>query len=205
MSARTAAQAMKEAIHKVDASIDVHLLPVADGGEGTLDVLTYAANGITYEKKVTDPLGRPVIAKYAILGDGKTTVVEIAQASGLHLVTSYERNPLKTTTYGTGELIKAALDHDVAEIIVTVGGSGTNDAGSGLLQALGVVITDETGEVIGFGGGALEKISHIDVSRMDPRLKSVKLSIATDVTNPLTGEKGASTVFGPKRSHTGNG
>ena len=202
MSAQEAARAMKEAVHRVNGDVDVTLLPVADGGEGTLEVLTYATNGKTFKKTVTGPLGEPVTATYSILGDQKTAVVEMAQASGLHLVAPDNRNPLLTTTFGTGELMKAALRHDISNLIVTIGGSATNDCGIGMLQALGVKVTTKSNVSIGFGGGSLGEVEHIDLSEIEPKLKKVKLSIACDVTNPLIGPKGASHIFGPQKGAT---
>lgn len=202
MTAQEASQAMEEAVLHVIPDAEVIQLPVADGGEGTLDVLTYATNGRIHETMVTDPLGKKVKARYSILGDKKTAVVEMAEASGLHLVPPLQRDPLLTTTYGTGELIKAALDHEITNLIVTIGGSATNDCGVGMLQALGAKITDKNGLPIGFGGGALGHVEDIDMDELDPRLRNVNISIACDVNNPLTGPKGASHVFGPQKGAT---
>ncbi|NGQ96138.1 glycerate kinase [Brevibacillus sp. SYP-B805] len=199
MTAQEAAAIMKQAVLRVDPAAEVVLMPVADGGEGTLDVLVEATGGRTCHAEVTGPLGEPVSARYAILGDGRTAVVEMAQASGLHLVPPSRRNPWHTTTYGTGELIKAALDHPIDQLIVTIGGSATNDGGAGMLQALGAAILDGKGEPLGYGGGALEHIAALDLSGLDPRLQRVTLKIACDVTNPLIGPRGASLVFGPQK------
>jgi glycerate 2-kinase len=199
MTAKDAALSMKEGIRRVHRDADVVMLPVGDGGEGTLDILTYATKGSFYEKVVTGPLGAPTRAKFSILGDGKTAVVEMAEASGLHLVPSDLRNPMITTSYGTGELIKASLDHEITHLIVTIGGSATNDCGAGMLQALGAKMLDDEGRQIGYGGGSLRGVSKIDLTEMDPRLKEIEISIACDVTNPLTGPKGASRIFGPQK------
>lgn len=202
MTASVAAQIMKKAIVEVIPSAEIELLPVADGGEGTLDVLTFSTNGTAYEEYVIGPLGNRVKAKYAVLGDGKTAVVEMAEASGLQLVPLSKRNPMVTTSYGTGELIKAALAHKIDRLIVTLGGSATNDGGVGMLQALGAEIVDEHHNPIGFGGGELHKMMKIDLTRMDARLKSVKIEVACDVTNPFVGLNGASAVFGPQKGAT---
>jgi glycerate 2-kinase len=202
MTAQTASFAMEEAVRRVVPAAEMVLLPVADGGEGTLEVLTYATNGELYRKEVTGPLGQKVTARYSILGDKKTAVVEMAEASGLHLVPITKRNPLQTTTYGTGELMRAALDHEISHLIVTIGGSSTNDCGVGMLQALGVRVTNRDGKEIGFGGGALSEAAEIDFSFLDERLREVTLSVACDVNNPLIGPRGASTIFGPQKGAT---
>ncbi|MCP8617875.1 glycerate kinase [Salirhabdus salicampi] len=202
MSAQKASITMKEAVRKVLPNSDVSMLPVADGGEGTLEVLTYATNGKIYETTVTGPLGEEVTARYSILGDKKTAVVEMAEASGLHLVPLEKRNPLLTTTFGTGELMKAALQHNIEHLIVTIGGSSTNDCGVGMLQAIGAKITDDEGVDITFGGGSLDQVAHIDLSQIDSKMNQVTLSVACDVNNPLTGENGASYVFGPQKGAT---
>ncbi|TDL61185.1 glycerate kinase [Rhodococcus qingshengii] len=202
MSAKEVSMAMREAVLRVVPHAEIEVIPVADGGEGTLEVLTYATNGVIFQKEVTGPLGDKVNARYSLLGDKKTAVVEMAEASGLHHVPLAKRNPLLTTTYGTGELIKAVLDHGISHLIVTLGGSATNDCGVGMLQALGVSVTDREGAEIGFGGGALAAAVAIDFSRLDERLTKITLSIACDVTNPLTGAKGASAIFGPQKGAT---
>ncbi|SEM70440.1 glycerate kinase [Lihuaxuella thermophila] len=202
MTAKEAALVMKEAVHRVFPDADTLLLPVADGGEGTLDVLTYATGGTMVETRVTGPLGDPVPARYSILGDGRTAVVEMAQASGLQLVPPARRNPLLTTSYGTGELIKAALDHCIEKLIVTIGGSATNDGGAGMLQALGAKLYDANHKPVAFGGGSLGEVSRIDLSSLDPRLRQITIQIACDVSNPLVGPRGASHVFGPQKGAT---
>lgn len=202
MSAIEACHSMKDAILRVLPNVSPTLLPVADGGEGTLEVLTYATNGTFYEKVVVGPLGEKVTARYAILGDKRTAMVEMAEASGLHLVPPTLRNPFKTTSYGTGELIKAALEHDIDHLIVTIGGSATNDCGVGMLQALGVKVTDKNGREISYGGGVLGDVADIDLSGLPPKLKTIKLSIACDVTNPLIGLNGATYIYGPQKGAT---
>ncbi|ELV8610134.1 glycerate kinase [Vibrio vulnificus] len=177
-------------------------LPMADGGEGTVQSMVDATGGTTIEHTVSGPLGQPVCGFFGLLGEGKTAVIEMAAASGLHLVTPDQRNPLITTTFGTGELIKAALDHGVEHIIVGIGGSATNDGGIGMAQALGIKLLDAQGNALGYGGGELAKLATIDCSQLDPRLAQVRLEVACDVDNPLCGTKGASAVFGPQKGAT---
>jgi glycerate kinase len=177
-------------------------LPMADGGEGTVAAMVAATGGTLVEVEVTGPLGNPVTACYGLTGDGKTAVIEMAAASGLDLVAPNLRNPLITTTFGTGELIKAALDEGARRLIIGIGGSATNDGGAGMLQALGVILQDQAGRPLGFGGGQLANLERIDLSSMDPRLKTCRIEVACDVNNPLTGPKGASAVFGPQKGAT---
>jgi glycerate kinase len=177
-------------------------LPMADGGEGTVAAMVAATGGKLVAMDVTGPLGEPVAACYGLTGDGKTAVVEMAAASGLALVAPDQRNPLKTTTYGTGELIRAALDAGVRHLIIGIGGSATNDGGTGMLQALGVHLLDQAGREIRFGGGTLASLDRIDISCMDPRLNACRIEAACDVDIPLTGPHGASAVFGPQKGAT---
>jgi glycerate 2-kinase len=199
MSARAAALAMERAVRQVLPEATTVLLPIADGGEGTMETLVFATGGVAHSVTVTGPLGTPVTARFGLLGDGVTAVVEMAEASGLHLVPQGERDPLVTTTFGTGELIRAALDRGASSLIVAIGGSATNDAGAGALQALGAGLFDARDLPIGRGGGSLAHLSRIDLSTLDPRLRAVRLRVACDVTNPLTGPRGASAVFGPQK------
>ncbi len=179
-------------------------VPMADGGEGTVQSLVDATGGRIVKCAVTGPLGQKVLASYGLLGDGRTAVIEMAEASGLPLVPKPERDPLRATTYGTGELVADAINRGVEEIIVGLGGSATNDGGVGFAQALGVRFIDETGAPITepLGGGQLERIYAIDTRWMNPGLANVKVSVACDVTNPFTGEKGASAVYGPQKGAT---
>jgi glycerate kinase len=177
-------------------------LPMADGGEGTVAAMVAATGGTLVEVDVTDPLGNPVTACYGLTGNGNTVVIEMASASGLALVAPKLRNPLITTTFGTGELIRAALDGGARHLIIGIGGSATNDGGAGMLQALGVRLLDFGGCEIGFGGGQLAHLVRIDISSMDPRLKECCIEAACDVNNPLTGPQGASAVFGPQKGAT---
>ncbi len=174
-------------------------IPMADGGEGTVAAMVDATGGTLIEVSVTGPIGEPVAASYCLSGDGTTAIIEMASASGLALVAPHLRNPWKTTSYGTGELIRAALDKGVTHLIIGIGGSATNDGGAGMLQALGVKLLDSSGREIGFGGGRLANLDKIDVCDMDPRLKECRIEAACDVNNPLTGPKGASAVFGPQK------
>ncbi|MBO7742647.1 glycerate kinase [Paenibacillus sp. MWE-103] len=207
MTARGAAAVMRAAIEaaakETGTEADVVELPIGDGGEGTLEVLTAAMAGRLVEIDATGPLGEPVKATYGLSGDGATAIVEMAQASGLQLVPPEARDPLTTTTYGTGELIRHALGHaSVRRLIVTIGGSATNDCGAGMLQALGAAVLDEAGRPIGRGGGALAQAARVDLAGLDRRLREVSVSVACDVTNPLVGPRGASRVFGPQKGAT---
>ncbi|WP_281545350.1 glycerate kinase [Grimontia sp. SpTr1] len=202
LSAAEVAQAIENGFKTVLPTWRFTKLPMADGGEGTVQSLVDATGGSIIQVEVTGPLGTPVKGFFGLLGDGETAVIEMAAASGLHLVPSKERNPLVTTSFGTGELIKAALNNGAKHLIVGIGGSSTNDGGAGMAQALGVKLLDKDGQAIGFGGGALASLHTIDCSDVDPRLKNVKLEVACDVDNPLCGEKGASAVFGPQKGAT---
>lgn len=199
LTAAEAARAMAEGIRRGDPDAEIRCLPMADGGEGTARALADATGGTMLTAGAHDPLGRPVQAGLALLGDGRTAVVETAAASGLALLRPSERDPKATTSYGTGELIRAALDAGAETIIVGLGGSATNDAGAGLLQALGVRLLDGNGNDLKHGGAALANLTTIDISTMDPALKNVAITAACDVTNPLTGPTGASAVFGPQK------
>ncbi|MDJ0866828.1 MAG: glycerate kinase [Myxococcota bacterium] len=177
-------------------------VPVADGGEGTMQALVDASGGRLERVRVTGPLGDPVEARFGMLGDGRTAVVEMAEASGLQRVPPDRRDPMRASSYGTGELIRAALERGVGHLIVGIGGSATNDGGAGMAQALGVALRDRAGREIGRGGGALAELERIDASQLDPRLDGVRIEAACDVTNPLSGERGASAVFGPQKGAT---
>ncbi|WP_322803016.1 glycerate kinase [Vibrio alfacsensis] len=202
LSAKEVANVIAEGIVSEIPNAECVCIPVADGGEGTLEALVDATNGRVIPVEVTGPLGNVVNAQFGVLGDQQTAVVEMASASGIELVAPCDRNPLKTTSFGTGELIKRALEENITKIIVAIGGSATNDGGVGMLQALGVKFTREDGREIGFGGGELGNIAHIDISNLDPRLQNVEILTACDVDNPLTGERGASAVFGPQKGAT---
>ena len=202
MTAKEVCDAMEKGIKKADSAAEVIKVPMADGGEGTVDSLVDATNGQRVIVEVTGPLGNKINAYYGILGNGTTAVIEMAKASGLEIVEKKKRNPMITTTFGTGELIRDALDHNVKEIIIGLGGSSTNDGGSGMAQALGAKLLDQNNHQISFGGGNLDKLDKIDISNLDSRLQDVKIILASDVTNPLIGKDGASRVFGPQKGAT---
>ncbi|WP_062270240.1 glycerate kinase [Endozoicomonas arenosclerae] len=202
LTAAQVAAAIETGFKQIIPDAEYVKVPVADGGEGTLQSLVDATGGRLIEVPVTGPLGNQMHAEFGVLGDGKTAVIEMARASGLELVSTEQRNPMVATTFGTGELIHSALDLGVEKIIVGIGGSATNDGGAGMMQALGVRLLDENGKELLYGGGQLDKLSRIDVSKMDQRLKSVEIIAACDVDNPLTGDNGASAIFGPQKGAT---
>jgi glycerate 2-kinase len=202
LSALEVANAIEKGFRDIFPEAEYVKIPMADGGEGTVQSLVDATGGRIVKTEVTGPLGDRVKAFFGVLGDGKTAVIEMAAASGLHLVPSEKRNPLVTTTRGTGELILAALDEGAEHIIIGIGGSATNDGGAGMIQALGGRLLDRHGQEIGLGGGSLSELADIDLSGLDVRLKHVKIEVACDVDNPLTGPKGASAVFGPQKGAT---
>jgi len=204
MTSLEVATAIEKGIMQVFPEANCVKVPMADGGEGTVQSLVDATNGRIVYKTVIGPLGNTVDAYYGFLGNGKTAVIEMAEASGLPLVPKDKRNPLLTTTYGTGELIMTALDQGVKHIIIGIGGSSTNDGGAGMAQALGVRFIDDQGNELTdhAGGGMLDKITKIDISGLDARLKQTEILVACDVDNPLCGERGASNVFGPQKGAT---
>lgn len=193
------AQALATGWRNVLPGSRLDCLPVADGGEGTLDTLIHATKGTFHDKTVTGPLGEPVNARFGILGNQSTAVIEMAQASGLELISPEQRDPLRATSFGTGELILSALDHHVDTIILCLGGSATNDGGIGMMSALGAVFTDAQGKPVEMSGLGLSAIDNIDLRQLDPRLKTVNVVAACDVTNPLTGSDGATWVFGQQK------
>ncbi len=180
-----------------DAHIDV--IPVADGGEGTVQALVDATGGQLVWQTVTGPLGTPVSAFFGLLGDGRTAAIEMAASSGLPLVPHAHRNPRITTTYGVGELLLAAVERGCRHFIVGIGGSATNDGGAGMAQALGASLLTEQGTEIERGGSALATLSHISMKELDSRLQACTIEVACDVTNPLCGPTGASAVYGPQK------
>lgn len=199
LSAAKACMAMEEGIRSVQPDAQVVHFPMADGGEGTIESLILALGGSVREASVRDPLGREVRAGYGVLADGRTAVVEMAQASGHALLSKQERNPLVASTYGTGQLIKRCLDEGFREVLLGLGGSATNDAGTGMMRALGVRFLDGAGAELPEGGGYLGKLMRIDLSGIDLRLTELKVTAITDVRNVLCGENGASWVFGPQK------
>lgn len=199
MTAIKAAEAMAKGVEGASPDISAVTMPIADGGEGTMAALVSATDGKMIEAIVEDPLGRKITANYGVLGDQETCIVELAEASGLTLLTESERNPLLASTYGTGELIRAALDAGYRKFIIGLGGSATNDAGIGMLQALGMKFLDSNGVELGPGTTALRGLSKIDPSGFDKRIMESRFLIACDVENPLVGPEGASAVFGPQK------
>lgn len=202
MTAKSAALAMEKGIKKVFPNAKCVIVPMADGGEGTVESLVTMSDGEIIMKEVIGPTGEVVTAEYGIINGGKTAVIEMASASGLELIKPKERNPLLTTTYGTGQLIKDALDKGVRRFLIGIGGSATNDGGIGMLQALGVSFKDVDGEELPFGGGTLNQLHSIDASRMDDRLSCIQIDVACDVNNPLIGKNGATVIFGPQKGAT---
>jgi glycerate 2-kinase len=199
MSSVKAANSINKGVLRAFPEAETILLPIADGGEGTLDTLVAATEGFKVSVDVKGPLGDITEAEYGILGDGETCVIEMAKASGLVLVPPSQLNPLKATTYGTGELIKKALDEGYKSFILALGGSATNDGGAGMLQALGLKLLDDNGEEIGLGGAELIRVTSIDKSTFDSRIAGCEFLIASDVQNPYIGPDGASNVFGPQK------
>lgn len=202
ISAEAACAAIASGVRQAWPYAELISVPLSDGGEGTASTLAAATGGRMMTAPVQDPLGRPMQAQYALLGNGRTAVVEMAAASGLTLLSPAERNPLVTSTFGTGQLIKVALDQGVEELIVAIGGSATNDGGSGALQALGAKLLDSEGRELPPGGAALLSLQKLDLSGIDQRLHRIRLRVACDVDNPLTGIQGASRVFGPQKGAT---
>lgn len=202
LTALEVASAIEIGFKRIFPNAEYVKLPMADGGEGTVQSLVDATQGRLVETVVTAPLGNRVQSFFGLSGDGHTAIIEMAAASGLHLVPMEKRNPCLTTSFGTGELIKQALDLNVRHIILGIGGSATNDGGVGMLQALGLRLLDKDGQSIGFGGAELANITEIQTAGLDPRLQQVQIEVACDVNNPLCGERGASAIFGPQKGAT---
>jgi glycerate kinase len=202
LTAGQAAAYIERGIRRVFPSCTVDRIPVADGGEGTVEAMVSATGGKMVRKRVLGPLGDEVEGIFGILGDGRTAVIETASASGLTLIPPGRRNPMTASTFGTGQLIMEALDRGCRKFIIGLGGSATVDGGAGLLSALGVEFTDRSGRRIPAGGGGLELLSSIDPSGMDKRIRDSEVLIACDVDNPLCGDRGAARVFGPQKGAT---
>ena len=202
VSAVGVAAALERGVLRVFPQAEVRKIPIADGGEGTVEALVTATGGQMKQERVRGPLGEVVDACWGILGDGKTAVIEMAAASGLPLVPPDRRDPRITTTYGTGELIRTALDEGLRRIIIGIGGSATNDGGTGMAQALGAKFLAADGTELPPGGGALAQLKTIDLSGLDPRLTETEITVACDVDNPLCGQRGAAAVFGPQKGAT---
>lgn len=202
LTALAVAEAIGEGFRRILPQAQYRLVPMADGGEGLVQSIVDATQGEKFSTQVTAPLGNKVSASWGMTGDGQSAVIEMAEASGLHLVPTDKRNPLISTSYGTGELISTALDKGLRRIILGIGGSATNDGGVGMLQALGAKFIDKTGKSLSFGGAALADLAQIDMSGLDPRLQETRIEVACDVDNPLCGEHGASAVFGAQKGAT---
>jgi glycerate kinase len=202
LSAVAVADAIARGVLAVFRDAEIAKVPIADGGEGTVEALVAATGGRFEERTVRGPLGEPVRARWGILGSGEAAVVEMAAASGLPLVLPARRDPRATTTYGTGELLLAALDAGLRRIVLGIGGSATNDGGAGLARALGVRFLDASGAELPEGGAALARLARVDLGGLDPRVGGAEIVVACDVDNPLTGPRGASAVYGPQKGAT---
>ena len=202
ISALNAAKAIEAGVLNVLPDADTDLIPVADGGDGTLETLVEGSSGSVRTALVTGPLGEQREALWGAMGDGVTAVIEMARTSGLALVPLDARDPLNSTTYGLGEAIAAALDEGFRRFIVGIGGSATNDAGAGMAQALGVSLLDSSGNNLALGGAALAQLDKVDLSGLDDRVLESTFMVACDVTNPLTGPEGASAIYGPQKGAT---
>ena len=199
LSAEKVADAIAVGLAEVFPRAQLVKCPMADGGEGTVEAIVAAGNGQLRRNQVQGPLGAPVEAHWGWLPDSHTAIIEMAEASGLQLVAPGQRDACVSSTFGTGELIRAALDAGARRVILAIGGSATNDAGAGALQALGLGLFDEQGNSLARGGLALARLARIDLGGLDPRLARVRFEIAADVNNPLCGEQGASAIFGPQK------
>lgn len=202
LSALEVAAAIESGFREIFPTAEYVKIPVADGGEGTVEAMVAATKGRIVKVAVKGPLGEQAEGFYGISGDEQSAFIEMAAASGLEMVPSAKRDPLITTSWGTGDLIRHALDAGVKHIIIGIGGSATNDGGAGMVQALGAKLLDERGKQIAAGGAALEKLARIDISELDKRLADCRIEVACDVTNPLIGKEGASAVFGPQKGAT---
>ena len=199
LNALNVSLAMRKGVLRVYPDSVIDMIPMADGGEGTVEAILCAVHGEKIKIEVTDPLGRSVEATYALIDEGETAIIEMAAASGLTLLSKQERTPRITSTYGTGLLIRNALDRGVKKILLGIGGSATNDGGAGLAVALGIKLLDAQGNELAQGGAALANLVDIDMSGLDPRLAKVQIEVACDVQNPLCGPEGASAVYGPQK------
>ena len=202
ISALEAAEAMSDGVKRVVGDAQTVLVPVADGGDGTLETLVQGSGGEIRSAEVTEPLGERIVAQWGAMGDGRTAVIEMARTSGLALVRPDRCNPLIATTYGLGQAIGQALDAGFRKFIIGIGGSATNDAGAGMAQALGISLLDAGGRDLPFGGAALARLDRIDMERLDPRARQSQIQVACDVSNVLTGPEGASAIYGPQKGAT---
>lgn len=200
MTALQACQAIQRGIRRVLPDVDCVLVPMADGGEGTVDAFLTALNGQQISCRVEGPLADHQVESYfGLIDDGCTAVIEMAKANGIELLPPTQRNPWLTSSYGTGQMIRQALDLGVSKIIIGLGGSVTNDGGAGMAQALGAKFYDIHGEALPLGGGYLGQLTTMDLTQLDPRLQQIEMIIASDVNNPLCGEQGASYIFAPQK------
>ena len=199
LSSMEAGQAVAEGIRRVMPSAEIRIRPLADGGEGTTEALTAGLGGELKSLTVTGPLGRPVTASYGLIRERKMAVLEMASAAGLTLISQEERNPLEATTYGIGEMIRDAIGEGCRHFLVGIGGSATNDGGTGMLSALGFQFLDSEGHPIPLGAKGLENLARISAENARPELSQCSFHIACDVTNPLCGENGCSAVYGPQK------
>ncbi|NPV70950.1 MAG: glycerate kinase [Firmicutes bacterium] len=202
LSPAAAAHSLSAGLRRSLEDVDVAEFPISDGGQGFVDAVVTAKNGEFVEVEVEGPLGDHVRARFGLIGAGRTAVVEMASASGITLIPAEKRDPLKASTYGTGQIIRAALERGCDKLIVGIGGSATNDGGAGMAQALGARLLDPDGRDLGRGGGELARLESIDATGVDERLRMVDVIVACDVTNPLCGETGASAVYGPQKGAT---
>lgn len=204
LTAHEATTAMSNGVLSVLPNVKIEEIPLADGGDGTLDSLVFSTKGQFKDVPALDPIGREIIAQYGILGDRKTAVIEMSIASGLTLLKKNELNPLLTTTYGTGQLIQQALDDGFKRLIICIGGSATNDCGSGMAQALGVLFQDKYGNEIQekMCGDLIGNVAYMDLSNLHPAIQECKIIVASDVSNPLLGEEGCAMVYSPQKGAT---
>jgi len=202
LSSLEAGKAIAEGIKRVDADAEVCVRPLADGGEGTVEALVEGMNGVYQTVTVTGPLGTPVEGQYGIIEESKTAIIEMSSAAGITLVKPEERNPLHTTTYGVGEMIKDAINKGCRRFLVGIGGSATNDCGIGMLQALGFELLDAAGKQVEFGAKGIQNIVTIKADHVIPELAECEFKIACDVTNPLCGDQGCSAIYGPQKGAT---
>ncbi len=202
LSSIEAGNAVREAILKIHSDADVKVLPMADGGEGTVEAMCFGLGGELVKTRVKGPLCKDLFAKYCILREKNTAIMEMSAAAGITLISQEERNPIKTTTYGVGEMILDAISKGVRHFVIGIGGSATNDGGVGMLTALGYAFLDKNGNPIPLGAGGLEKLSEISLENVHPLLKECDFRIACDVKNTLCGENGCSAVFGPQKGAT---
>jgi len=199
LNALSVAKAMRLGVKRAYPESVVDMIPMADGGEGTVEAMLSSVSGVKVKVNTTDPLGRPLEASYGLIDNGLTAIIEMAAASGLTLLSKEEKRPRITSTYGTGLLIRDALKRGVNKILLGIGGSATNDGGAGMAVALGVKLLDSRGKELPLGGEALASLAKIDMSEINPHLSKVKVEVACDVQNPLCGPEGASAVYGPQK------